>query len=96
VAHGALAQPSSDDNGHHLVLRDCAMCHAVEQTGASQHPAAPAFRDLNLRYPLNSLAGALAEGIIIGHPRMPQYHFSPDEIADIVRYLKSIQSHQPA
>jgi mono/diheme cytochrome c family protein len=96
VTHGSSAQLGPVEIGHNLVLRDCGMCHAVGQTGASPNPAAPTFRDLHLRYPVNSLARALAEGTIIGHPRMPQFHFSPGEIADIIRYLNSIQTQQPA
>ena len=96
AAQGSMAQAASADEGHDLVQRDCAMCHAVDRTGASPNPGAPAFRDLHLRYPVNSLAVALAEGTIIGHPQMPQYKFSTDQIADIIRYLNSIQTLQPS
>lgn len=96
AARGSLAQTSSVDRGRELVQRDCAMCHAVGPTGASPNPASPAFRDLNLRYPIDDLAEALAEGIIIGHPEMPQFQFSADDVADIIKYLKSIQTRQPA
>jgi cytochrome c len=96
AAQGSMAQAVSVDEGHDLVQLDCAMCHAVDRTGASPNPGAPAFRDLHLRYPVNSLAVALAEGTIIGHPQMPQYKFSTDQIADIIRYLNSIQTLQPS
>ena len=39
-------------------------------------------------------AQALAEGTIANHPPMSPYHLSASEIADIVRYLNSIQTDQ--
>jgi mono/diheme cytochrome c family protein len=94
AATGAHAQTGSADDGHRLVQRDCAMCHDVERTGASANPAAPPFRNLHLIYPLNQIAQALAEGTIANHPPMSPYHLSASEIADIVRYLNSIQTDQ--
>ena len=94
AAAGAHAQAVSADEGHRLVQRDCAMCHAVGGTGASPNSAAPAFRNLHLVHPLGQIAQALAEGTIASHPPMPPYHLSAGEIADIVRYLNSIQTDQ--
>ncbi|HXQ09708.1 MAG TPA: cytochrome c [Caulobacteraceae bacterium] len=94
AAAGARAQTVSADEGHRLVERDCAQCHAVERTGESPNPAAPHFRDLHFTYPINQLAQALTEGTIAGHPPMPPYHLTPTEIADIIRYLTSIQTEQ--
>jgi cytochrome c len=37
------------------------------------------------------LAEALAEGLSVGHPDMPELVFEPDQIAAILAYLKSIQ-----
>jgi mono/diheme cytochrome c family protein len=80
----------SAERGHALVLRDCAACHAVEATGASSYSPAPPFRTLKDRYPLDSLEEALAEGILSGHPAMPEYEYAPDEIADIIAWMKSL------
>jgi len=94
----ARAQPGSDvesmRRGGALVTRDCGGCHAVSATGDSPNPEAPPFRDLHQRYPVENLAEALAEGIITGHPRMPEFRFSPREVSDIIAYLQSIQTHQ--
>jgi len=82
--------------GHELVVNDCSMCHAVEPTGASPNPLSPPFRELHKRYPVEDLAEALAEGIMVGHPVMPQFKFGQADVADIIHYLQSVQSDQHA
>jgi mono/diheme cytochrome c family protein len=77
--------------GQALVTKDCARCHAVGPTGASPHPQAPPFRTLSHRYKIEALEEALGEGIISGHPDMPEFTFNGDEVGDIIAYLKSIQ-----
>jgi mono/diheme cytochrome c family protein len=42
------------------------------------------------RYPPEELEEALAEGITSGHPDMPEFILSPEEIADVVRYLHTL------
>ena len=59
-------------------------------------PAAPKFRELHQRYPVENLAEAMAEGIVTGHPQMPEFLFYSWEVHDIIAYLKSIQTKQPA
>jgi mono/diheme cytochrome c family protein len=95
AARVATAQPASLGHGHELLRTNCSMCHAVGRTGASPNPASPAFRELGARYPIDDLAEALAEGIIVGHPQMPQFKFSGDDVTDIIAYLKSIQARPP-
>jgi cytochrome c len=46
--------------GELLLTTNCARCHAVGRTGASPHPAAPAFRTLSRRYKIEGLAEASA------------------------------------
>ncbi|MFO1013789.1 MAG: cytochrome c [Caulobacteraceae bacterium] len=86
--------PAAVARGHDILLRNCAMCHAIEATGDSPVAAAPAFRDLHLRYPIDQLGEAFAEGLRSGHPMMPEFDFSSDEAADIMAYLKSVQTLQ--
>jgi len=76
------------------VQRNCAVCHAVGTRGESRNHEAPPFRELHTRYPVEMLAEALAEGILTGHPAMPQFTFPPGEIEDIIVYLKSIQTQR--
>ena len=88
----ASAQGAADiKRGETLVTRNCARCHATMRTGESTHPEAPAFRTLGKRYPIESLEEALGEGIISGHPDMPEFVFESADVGAIIAYLKSIQ-----
>ncbi|MDW6024789.1 cytochrome c [Mesorhizobium sp. BAC0120] len=77
--------------GRTLVEANCARCHAVGSNDKSPHPDAPAFRTLSSRYPVEDLAESLAEGISTGHPDMPEFVASPDQIDAIIAYLRSLQ-----
>ncbi len=80
--------------GRALVARNCAMCHAVGEHGASPNPTAPAFRELHRRMDVDLLGEGLATGILTGHPAMPEFRFEPYEVVGIVRYLHAIQTKQ--
>jgi cytochrome c len=77
--------------GFALLRANCARCHAIGKTGNSPLKAAPPFRTLHTRYPVESLEESLGEGIITGHPAMPEFHFDPDQVGDIIAYLKSLE-----
>jgi cytochrome c len=77
--------------GQALVAKDCSRCHGIGRGDASRHPQAPPFRTLSKRYPIESLEEALGEGIISGHPDMPEFQFDADDVGAIIAYLKSIQ-----
>jgi cytochrome c len=97
AAFGACASASALDDkatlerGLALVSKKCASCHAIGRSGTSTHPQAPAFRTLGQRYPVESLEEALAEGIISGHPDMPEFTFDAPDVGAIIAYLRSIQ-----
>ena len=55
-------------------------------------PAALSLRDLSRRYPVDPLAEAFAEGVIIAHPAMPEFVLTRNENRDLIAYLTSIQS----
>jgi cytochrome c len=76
--------------GKKLVEKNCARCHAVGPGGESAHPDAPPFRLLHLRYPIEDLQEALAEGISTGHPDMPEFVATPDQIEAIIAYIRSL------
>jgi cytochrome c len=96
AATSASAQSGPTARGGLLVQRHCASCHAVRRTGDSPNPDAPAFRDLHARYRIEDLAEALSEGILTGHPAMPEFRFQPHDVKAIIAYLKSIQALQTA
>jgi len=77
--------------GEELLTRNCASCHAVGRNGDSPHSSAPPFRILGQRYPIDSLEEALGEGIMSGHPDMPEFSFDAGDVGAIIAYLKSIQ-----
>ena len=52
---------------------------------------APPFRTLHERYPVESLEEALGEGIVTGHPTMPEFQLDPGQVRDVVTYLKSLE-----
>jgi mono/diheme cytochrome c family protein len=79
------------ERGHALLKENCSRCHSIEAEGASPFVAAPPFRTLGERYPVTDLEEALAEGILTGHPAMPQFAFDPEDIAAITAYLQSLQ-----
>jgi cytochrome c len=89
----AAADQAQLKRGEELLQRDCSRCHAVGRTGTSPHKGAPAFRTLSKRYPIESLEEALAEGIVSGHPDMPEFSFDASDVGAIIAYLKSIQHH---
>ena len=74
--------------GRTLVDTYCSVCHSIERTGTSPHPDAPPFRTLGDRYDVEMLSEALVEGLVSGHPDMPEFAFDPHEAAAIVSYLK--------
>jgi len=77
--------------GREIAQINCSSCHAVGRSGESPFPEAPPFRTLSRNYRVDSLAEALAEGISVGHPAMPEFQFAPDDVNALVSYLQSIQ-----
>ena len=88
----ASAQMSpSEQRGYNIARTNCARCHSIDKVTPSPLSAAPPFRTLHLRYPVETLEEALGEGIVTGHPAMPEFSFDADEVGAIIDYLKSIQ-----
>ena len=92
----ATAAAASQERGLRLVERNCGVCHAVTAKGTSPMAEAPPFQDLHLRYDVKNLEEALAEGILTGHPAMPEFRFNPREIRDILSYLRTLEPRRPA
>lgn len=91
----ALTGAASADNGpiragKATLSALCAECHAIAALGDSPNPEAPPFREVMRRYPAASLEESLAEGIVTGHPDMPEVELSPEEIAGVVAYLDAL------
>lgn len=94
ISISALAQrvdAANIEQGRHLAQLYCARCHAIDKVSPSPLRIAPPFRDLHNRYPVETLEESLAEGIMTGHPTMPQFRFEPDQISDFLLFLKSLE-----
>ena len=75
-----------------FVRAHCAKCHSVDRVGPSPLPVAPPFRKLHERYPVETLQESLAEGIVTGHPSMPEFALDPGQVGDVIAYLKSLEN----
>jgi len=86
-------EPGLVARGRAIAEQLCARCHAISGPGPSPVPAAPLFSRFERRWPVEYLEEALAEGLVAGHGavRMPEFVFWPDEIDDLLAYLKSVQ-----
>jgi mono/diheme cytochrome c family protein len=85
------AQEPRIERGRTFAQTNCARCHAIDPIGESPLPKAPPFRTLHLRYPVEDLVEALAEGIRTAHPAMPEFQLDGAQIADLIAYLKSLE-----
>ena len=65
-----------------------------QYNGSSPHQEARPFRTLGTRYPIDSLAEALAEGLVTGHPNMLEFMFEVHDVGAILAYLQSVQHPQ--
>ena len=87
----ALAASPAEQRGKTFTLTNCARCHSIDRVTQSPLKIAPPFRSLHNRYPVETLAEALAEGINTGHPTMPEFQLEPDQIHDLLSYMKSLE-----
>ena len=86
-----VAMSPAEQRGKTFAIANCARCHSVDKITPSPLKIAPPFRNLHLRYPVEDLAEALAEGIETGHPTMPTFRLEPDQINDLLSYLKTLE-----
>ena len=85
-AHAAAA-----DRGLTFVKTNCAICHAIGRYDESPLAIAPPLRTLHEFYPVEELEEALAEGIVTGHPSMPEFQLDLAQINDLIAYLKTLE-----
>jgi cytochrome c len=83
--------PSSAVAGKAFLKATCAGCHAIGAVGDSPRPEAPPFRVVVQTYAPEDLEESLAEGIVTGHPEMPQVQLEPGAIADVIAYLDALK-----
>lgn len=71
-----------------IAKKYCSKCHAIGNEQTSQHKSAPTFVDISTKWPLSYLEEALAEGITVGHPDMPEFKFTPTEIESLLSFMQ--------
>ena len=91
TTQAAFAITPAEQRGKNFVVNNCSRCHAVDKVSPSPLTIAPPFRDRHKKYPIEQLQEWLAEGIVTGHPTMPQFRLEPDQINDVLSYLKSLE-----
>ena len=89
VAAEGLSPPAQ--RGLTFMQANCASCHSIGRLGDSPLKLAPPFRTLHLKYPVETLQEALGEGIVTGHPSMPEFRLDPGQVGDVIAYLKSLE-----
>jgi mono/diheme cytochrome c family protein len=91
ASSGLPCLASNAEQGKRLALTYCAKCHAIDKVSPSPLKIAPPFRTLHERYPVGMLEESLAEGIVTGHPTMPEFRFDGDQIGDFIAFLKTLE-----
>jgi cytochrome c len=87
----SASQAQSVQRGVVIARTYCMNCHAIDKVSPSPLREAPPFRDLHKMYPVEGLQESLAEGIVTGHPSMPEFRFDADQIGDFIAFLKSLR-----
>ena len=91
AAYAQAQQSPTVQRGAVLARTHCAQCHSIDKRSPSPITLAPPFRDLHKRYPVEQLQEGLAEGLVSGHPMMPEFRFDPGQIRDFLAFLKSLE-----
>jgi cytochrome c len=87
----AQAQDPRAQRGLAFARTHCAQCHSLDKASESPLKIAPPFRSLHQRYPVEALEEALGEGIVTGHPSMPEFRLEPDQIGDFIAFLNTLR-----
>ena len=91
LACGPSVAAPNPQAGRTYARVNCSQCHSVDKYTPSPLAIAPPFRTLHEKYPVESLEEALAEGIVTGHPSMPEFRLDPGQVTDFISFLKSLE-----
>lgn len=76
--------------GLQVAIEKCSGCHAIREEGLSPNPKAPPLRTLNTRYPIDALRENFLKGMEVGHQDMPILILAPEEVTNLLVYLRSL------
>jgi cytochrome c len=77
--------------GRALAEANCGRCHSLEKTGDSPYPPAPPFRIIAGMYKSSDIEEALVEGIVVGHPAMPEFEMTGEQAAAVAAFIDSLK-----
>jgi cytochrome c len=86
-----IAMAQSAQRGVVIARTYCVKCHAIDKVSPSPLTIAPPFRDLHKRYPVERLEESLVEGIVTGHPTMPEFKFDPGQVRDLIAFMNTLK-----
>jgi cytochrome c len=89
-APAAFAGEPMIDKGRTLVQANCSRCHNLEKTGDSPYAPAPPFRVISKMYKASDIEEALVEGILVGHPAMPEFEMTGEQAAAVAAFIDSL------
>ena len=90
-ATAAASDPLVAD-GRAIAERECAGCHALDQSATSPRPGAPPMRQMLARYDADALANDLIAGIRVGHQDMPEFDLDVRTADALLAYLRSLRA----
>jgi mono/diheme cytochrome c family protein len=79
-------------DGRAIAERECAGCHALDQSATSPRAGAPPMREMLARYQADALANDLITGIRVGHQDMPEFDFDVRTADALIAYLQSLRA----
>jgi mono/diheme cytochrome c family protein len=91
LASTAMGQDvDSAAKGKSLAEANCAICHAIYETGTSPLSIAPPFRDIATTYDPDELEDAFNDGVATNHPAMPDWQMTPDQANALATYIMTL------
>ena len=76
--------------GRQLAELNCSTCHNIDKTGDSPFEAAPPFRTIPQKYDPRELEEAFVEGIVVGHPAMPEWEMTSEQASALSAFIASL------
>lgn len=76
--------------GREIAQANCAKCHNITHAGDSPFRPAPPFRVIARMYKASDIEEALVEGIVVGHPAMPEFTMSGEDAVALSAFIDSL------
>ncbi|MFZ5673302.1 MAG: c-type cytochrome [Pseudomonadota bacterium] len=87
---GAVSAGETEERGRVIAEANCARCHNIAAAGDSPFPPAPPFRIIARMYRASDLEEAFVEGIVVGHPAMPEFTMTATQAAALSTFIDSL------